>query len=112
VKFLVFTHGTLLSAAAFSESSLDTQPTNHSGSEHGAAAAAASPLALTARSVGNSAALAATALVEAFNLKAAVEFSLGNVEGARAALTDMPPRWVTFGFVWSGGFDQPHALLL
>ena len=36
---------------------------------------------LQARSVGNSAKLKQTALVEAFNLRAAVELQLGNPEG-------------------------------
>ena len=44
------------------------------------------------RSVGNSQTLKDTALVEAFNLKAAVEFSMKNTEAAQEALTDMPPR--------------------
>ena len=44
------------------------------------------------RSVGNSALLHETALVEAFNLKAAIEYQLKNFEGAQEALTDMPPR--------------------
>lgn len=44
------------------------------------------------RSVGNTATLFETALVEAFNLKAAIEYRLQNVEAAREALTDMPPR--------------------
>jgi len=33
-----------------------------------------------------------TALVEAFNLKAAIEYSMKNIEAAREALQDMPPR--------------------
>lgn len=33
-----------------------------------------------------------TALVEAFNLKAAIEYNLGNIDAAREALSDMPPR--------------------
>lgn len=33
-----------------------------------------------------------TALVEAFNLKAAIEFTMKNVEASREALLDMPPR--------------------
>ena len=33
-----------------------------------------------------------TALIEAFNLKASIEYVLKNVEAAREALTDMPPR--------------------
>ena len=44
------------------------------------------------RSVGNSQTLHETALIEAFNLKAAIEFTMKNVEGTREALTDMPPR--------------------
>ncbi|VDO09216.1 unnamed protein product [Rodentolepis nana] len=44
------------------------------------------------RSVGNTPTLHETALVEAFNLKAAIEFNLGNMTSAREALTDMPPR--------------------
>ncbi|KAJ3015116.1 Tetratricopeptide repeat protein 30A [Thoreauomyces humboldtii] len=44
------------------------------------------------RSVGNSLLLHETYLVEAFNLKAAIEYHLKNVEAAREALTDMPPR--------------------
>lgn len=45
-----------------------------------------------APSVGNTPALRATFLVEAFNLKAAVEFAMKNHDEAREALTDMPPR--------------------
>mmetsp|Transcript_13358 Transcript_13358/g.21188 ORF Transcript_13358/g.21188 Transcript_13358/m.21188 type:complete len:653 (+) Transcript_13358:44-2002(+) len=44
------------------------------------------------RSVGNSAVLRETCLVEAFNLKAAVEYALRNLDAAREALSDMPPR--------------------
>lgn len=44
------------------------------------------------RSVGNSQALQDTALIEVFNLKAAIEYQLKNYEGAQEALTDMPPR--------------------
>ena len=44
------------------------------------------------RSVGNSNVLRETALVEAFNLKAAIEYSLKNMEPAKMALNDMPPR--------------------
>uniref|UniRef100_A0A667XGE0 Tetratricopeptide repeat protein 30 n=1 Tax=Myripristis murdjan TaxID=586833 RepID=A0A667XGE0_9TELE len=44
------------------------------------------------RSVGNTLVLHETALVEAFNLKAAIEYQLRNLEGAQEALTDMPPR--------------------
>jgi len=44
------------------------------------------------RSVGNSVILQETHLVEAFNLKAAIEYSMGNQEMAKEALSDMPPR--------------------
>jgi tetratricopeptide repeat protein 30 len=44
------------------------------------------------RSVGNTAALRQTALIEAFNLKAALEYGLKNFDAAREALSDMPPR--------------------
>jgi len=44
------------------------------------------------RSVGNSQTLKETALIEAFNLKAAIEYQLQNVVQAREALADMPPR--------------------
>ena len=47
---------------------------------------------LDARSVGNSAVLKDTALIEAFNLKGAIEYAMKNVEAAKEALTDMPPR--------------------
>mmetsp|Transcript_23975 Transcript_23975/g.66602 ORF Transcript_23975/g.66602 Transcript_23975/m.66602 type:complete len:651 (-) Transcript_23975:113-2065(-) len=44
------------------------------------------------RSVGNSQTLRETALVEAFNLKAAIEYNMKNFDAAKEALTDMPPR--------------------
>merc|ERR1719409_1517551 len=44
------------------------------------------------RSVGNSTVLKETALIEAFNLKAAIEFQMKNYDAAREALSDMPPR--------------------
>lgn len=47
---------------------------------------------LQARSVGNTGVLKETALVEAFNLKAAIEYMMKNMEAAKEALTDMPPR--------------------
>eukprot|EP01059_Diplonema_ambulator_P006393 TRINITY_DN16110_c0_g1_i1.p1 TRINITY_DN16110_c0_g1~~TRINITY_DN16110_c0_g1_i1.p1 ORF type:complete len:673 (+),score=213.55 TRINITY_DN16110_c0_g1_i1:74-2092(+) len=47
---------------------------------------------LDVRSVGNSQTLKETALVEAFNLKAAIEFMMKNYKAAKEALTDMPPR--------------------
>jgi len=47
---------------------------------------------LDVRSVGNSQTLKETALVEAFNLKSAIEYMMKNYVSAREALTDMPPR--------------------
>lgn len=47
---------------------------------------------LDVKSVGNTITLHETALVEAFNLKSAVEYIQGNMEAANEALTDMPPR--------------------
>eukprot|EP01013_Petalomonas_cantuscygni_P008265 TRINITY_DN20981_c0_g1_i1.p1 TRINITY_DN20981_c0_g1~~TRINITY_DN20981_c0_g1_i1.p1 ORF type:complete len:670 (-),score=171.60 TRINITY_DN20981_c0_g1_i1:1921-3930(-) len=47
---------------------------------------------LEVRSVGNSQLLRETALVEAFNLKAAIEYAMKNESNAREALSDMPPR--------------------
>merc|ERR1712232_40290 len=47
---------------------------------------------LAARSVGNTGVLRETALIEAFNLKPAVEYMMKNQEAARDALNDMPPR--------------------
>lgn len=44
------------------------------------------------RSVGNSTVLKETALVEAFNLKAAIEYTMRDFEAAVEALSDMPPR--------------------
>lgn len=44
------------------------------------------------RSVGNNQVLKETALIEAFNLKAAIEYVMKNMEAAKEALTDMPPR--------------------
>ncbi|XP_047020863.1 tetratricopeptide repeat protein 30A [Helicoverpa zea] len=44
------------------------------------------------KSVGNTLTLHETALTEVFNLKAAIEFQLKNIEAAREALSDMPPR--------------------
>lgn len=44
------------------------------------------------RSVGNSQTLKDTALIEAFNLKADIEYQLKNFNEARIALSDMPPR--------------------
>jgi len=42
--------------------------------------------------VGNTGVLKETALVEAFNLKAAIEYMMKNNEAAKDALDDMPPR--------------------
>ncbi|KAA0705771.1 Tetratricopeptide repeat protein 30A [Triplophysa tibetana] len=44
------------------------------------------------RSVGNTLVLHETALIEAFNLKSAIENQLKNYAAAQEALTDMPPR--------------------
>lgn len=44
------------------------------------------------KSVGNTQALKETALIEAFNLKAAIEYSIKNYNAAKEALIDMPPR--------------------
>jgi len=44
------------------------------------------------KSVGNTQALKETALIEAFNLKAAIEYSIKNYSAAKEALVDMPPR--------------------
>lgn len=44
------------------------------------------------RSVGNTQLLKDTALIEAFNLKAAIEYKLKQYAVAQEALTDMPPR--------------------
>ena len=49
-------------------------------------------MARQVRSVGNTQVLRETALVEAFNLKAAIEYTLNNHEAAKEALSDMPPR--------------------
>jgi tetratricopeptide repeat protein 30 len=43
-------------------------------------------------SVGNSQVLQSTAFIEAFNLKSAIEYQLKNLQAAKEALTDMPPR--------------------
>lgn len=44
------------------------------------------------RSVGNTQILRETALIEAFNLKAGIEFQMKNIPAAKEALLDMPPR--------------------
>ena len=44
------------------------------------------------RSVGNSQALRETALIEAFNLKAAIEYQMKKFDVCKEALSDMPPR--------------------
>lgn len=44
------------------------------------------------KSVGNSQTLRETALIEAFNLKGAIEYTMNNYASAREALLDMPPR--------------------
>lgn len=47
---------------------------------------------LKARSVGNTSVLRETALIEAFDLKSAIEYMTKNMEAAKDALADMPPR--------------------
>lgn len=49
-------------------------------------------MGLDTRSVGNSLLLEETGLVQAFNLKAAIEYQMKNLKAAHEALTDMPPR--------------------
>mmetsp|Transcript_22611 Transcript_22611/g.42504 ORF Transcript_22611/g.42504 Transcript_22611/m.42504 type:complete len:647 (-) Transcript_22611:36-1976(-) len=44
------------------------------------------------RSVGNSQVLQETQLIEAFNLKAAIEYNAKDLANAKEALSDMPPR--------------------
>ena len=44
------------------------------------------------KSVGNTQILKETALIEAFNLKAAIEFTIKNFSAAKEAIIDMPPR--------------------
>lgn len=46
----------------------------------------------TARSVGNPPSLAISALAQALNLKAAIEYQEGRLDSAREALMDLPPR--------------------
>ena len=50
------------------------------------------------KSVGNTQTLKETALIEAFNLKAAIEYVLKNMDNAKEALTDMPPRYLPIKF--------------
>lgn len=47
---------------------------------------------LQTRSVGNTQKLQDSFLIEAFNLKAAIEFQCGQLDASRESLTDMPPR--------------------
>lgn len=60
--------------------------------EHPELSVGANSEGIEVRSVGNSAVLQETALVEAFNLKAAIEYMLKNYSSAAEALNDMPPR--------------------
>ncbi len=50
-------------------------------------------LSIQGHSVGNCVALQETCLVEAFNLKMAIEFKLNKFTYAKNALRDMPPRY-------------------
>lgn len=45
-----------------------------------------------ASSLANSPALYESCLIEAYNLKAAIDYMLGNIQDAKDALNDMPPR--------------------
>eukprot|EP00946_MAST-07B_sp_MAST-7B-sp1_P000215 g215.t1 len=60
--------------------------------EHPELSVGSSADGIDVRSVGNSQVLRETALVEAFNLKAAIEYNMNNIEQAKEALVDMPPR--------------------
>merc|ERR1711871_82330 len=60
--------------------------------EHPELSVGSSTDGIDVRSVGNSQVLRETALVEAFNLKAAIEYNMKNIEAAKEALIDMPPR--------------------
>lgn len=60
--------------------------------EHPELSVGSSTDGMDVRSVGNSQTLRETALVEAFNLKAAIEYILKNFVAAKEALTDLPPR--------------------
>ena len=82
------------------ENGIRTHPELSVGSGRGAMEAAvtrsgssgAAAAASTILSVGNTLELKETALIEAFNLKFAIEYTLKNTSLARAALADMPPR--------------------
>ena len=60
--------------------------------EHGELNVGMATEGIDVRSVGNTQILRETALIEAFNLKAAIEYQLKNMDAAKEALTDMPPR--------------------
>ncbi|XP_063221805.1 intraflagellar transport protein 70A isoform X2 [Bacillus rossius redtenbacheri] len=60
--------------------------------EHPELSVGATTEGIEVRSVGNTLTLHETALIEAFNLRAAIEYQRKNDEAARDALTDMPPR--------------------
>eukprot|EP00762_Andalucia_godoyi_P000826 ANDGO_03860.mRNA.1 Tetratricopeptide repeat protein 30 homolog len=60
--------------------------------EHPELSVGAASEGVDVRSVGNSIVLRETALIEAFNLKAAIEYMLKNAGNAAEALADMPPR--------------------
>ena len=60
--------------------------------EHPELSVGSSTDGIDVRSVGNSQVLRETALVEAFNLKAAIEYNMKNMDQAKEALVDMPPR--------------------
>ena len=72
-------------AAAAASSSSDPSGTSPTSSS----APSSTPSVL---SVGNSAVLRDSFLIEAFNLKAAIEYTLNSPQHARESLLDMPPR--------------------
>lgn len=53
------------------------------------------PRSMQARSVGNSAKLKATALVEAFNLRAAIELAMGSPAGGWGGCAAGMSRWAS-----------------
>jgi tetratricopeptide repeat protein 30 len=60
--------------------------------EHPELAVGSNAEGMEVKSVGNTQILKETALIEAFNLKAAIEYVTKNISAAKEALLDMPPR--------------------
>jgi hypothetical protein len=82
-----------VSVLIISECTRVTRPAAVHGRDCNPCSAACSQLdGLDVRSVGNSHALKETALIEAFNLKAAIELMAQNTPAAAEALAEMPPR--------------------